>query len=251
VTSHAYTLERVDADRAGRSIWRPVKEGRADALLEAIRRWADEYGAPPTVADWEPSRARRAGHEWRAARWEQGDWPSARMVRNHFGTMSAAIRAAGLVPRRSPSRTRRHLVSPDAVLEAIRSWNARYGTPPTMTDWDPARARSAGQNWRIARFYEGDWPSIATVRHHFTTLNLAVVAAGLQPRRPGRQACADDVARGGGGSEHPVAQQVLALRVRSVAAAARRDDRPGLVDALSDLAMAALNWADDLRQAGA
>jgi hypothetical protein len=95
--------------------------------------------------------------------------------------MSAAIRAAGFVARRTPSRRRRHIGNPDVVLAAIRAWNEGYGSPPTMTDWAPGRARRLGQAWRIARYYENDWPSLATVRYHFKTLNLAVTAGAATP----------------------------------------------------------------------
>jgi hypothetical protein len=161
--------------------------------------------------------------------------------------MSAAVRAAGLVPRPSPSRSRRHLPSSEAVIDAIRAWKARYGEPPAMTDWDPARARATGQDWRIARYYEGDWPSIATVRHHFGTLSSAVRAAGLRPRvrgersASGRQLSADDA--------DPIerSQQILAFRVRSVARAAAHKDQRLLAEALNDLAVAAFGWADEIR----
>lgn len=244
-----FGVERAAAPPLTRTEWGPVKEARAEAILDAIRRWNRQYGEPPTLADWEPSRARRQGDDWRAERWEAGDWPSTRMVRNHFGTMSAAIRAADLVPRRTPSRARPHLTSPEAVLEAIVAWNARYGEPPTMMDWDPARARRHHHLWRISRFYLGDWPSIATVRHHFGTLNKAIVAAGLIPRRPGR------TSTGGRPDtrDHPdVApqQRMLALRVRSVVAAAGGADATALTRALNDLAATALSWADDLHRPG-
>jgi hypothetical protein len=243
-----FAIERVSAAQGSQRYWGPIKEARAEAILEAIRRWERTYGEAPTLADWEPSRARRQGHEWRARRWEAGDWPSTRMVRNHFGTMSAAVRAAGLIARRSPSRTRRHLSSSEAVLQAIRSWNARYGEPPAMTDWDPARARCSGQEWRIARFYEGDWPSIATARHHFGTLNRAILAAGLRPRVPGERAGSGRFpSRPTEGATAPRPQQMLALRVRSVAAAANRNDDRLLVEALKDLAIAAFGWADEIQ----
>jgi hypothetical protein len=169
------------------------------------------------------------------------------MVRNHFGTMSAAVRAAGLTPRPSPSRARRHLRSSDSVLDAIRAWNERYGEPPAMTDWDPARARAARQDWRIARFYAGDWPSIATVRYHFGTLNEAVEAAGLIPRRPGQQPSQSVAGAGAAAPTQSAAKQVLALRIKSVASADSGRDDILLIEALNDLAMAAFSWADELR----
>jgi hypothetical protein len=242
-----FVVDRAAPNSPRRKVWTPTKELRAEAILDALRRWADEFGEPPTVADWEPSRARRQGQEWRAQRWEAGDWPSARIVRNHFGTMSAAVRAAGLAPRPSPSRSRRHLPSPEAVTDAIRAWKALYGEPPAMTDWDPARARATGQDWRIARYYEGDWPSIATVRHHFGTLSSAIRAAGLRPRVPGERSASGrrHSVRDGDPIERP--QQILALRVRSVARAAAHKDQGLLADALNDLAVAAFGWADEIR----
>ena len=39
------------------------------------------------------------GQAWRIARYDAGDWPSIKSVRNHFGRLSDAIAAAGLVPR--------------------------------------------------------------------------------------------------------------------------------------------------------
>src|SRR5436309_9547643 len=51
-----------------------------------------------------------------------------------------------------------------------------------MADWDPARARRLEQDWRIARYRQGDWPSVRTVAHHFGSLSAAITAAGLTPR---------------------------------------------------------------------
>ena len=162
--------------------------------------------------------------------------------------MSAAVRAAGIPARPAPTRSRRHLASSEAVLDAIRAWHARYGEPPAMTDWDPSRARSQNQHWRIARYYEGDWPSVNTVRRHFGTLNQAIQAAGLPPRTAGRKAGAVYKPRGQAESATPPrAQDVLALRVRFVAELARRDEPHLLVDALTDLAAAASSWADEVR----
>jgi hypothetical protein len=51
------------------------------------------------MADWDPYRARQLGQSWRIARYEESDWPSVKSVRNHFGRLSDAVAAAGLVPR--------------------------------------------------------------------------------------------------------------------------------------------------------
>jgi hypothetical protein len=76
---------------ARRSATRSEVHPRVDArrfsrgeILEAMRAWAALYGEPPTVVDWEPSRARRLGQPWRAARFESGGWPTVRMVRSQF-----------------------------------------------------------------------------------------------------------------------------------------------------------------------
>jgi Homing endonuclease associated repeat len=71
-----------------------------EEILDAIRRWHKLYGEPPTMADWDPYRARVTRQEWRIDRYDAGDWPSARSVRNRFGRLSTAVATAGLVPRR-------------------------------------------------------------------------------------------------------------------------------------------------------
>jgi hypothetical protein len=246
----AYRVARRDPRLVARSQWGPTKERQAQEILDAIRRWAGMYGLAPTMADWEPSRARRQNQERRAERWEAGGWPSVRIVRSHFGTMSSAIRAAGLPARESPSRARPHVRSAEAVLDAIRAWNERYGEPPGMADWAPTRARRAGQQWRVARFYEGDWPSIATVRSHFGTLNNAIATAGLRPRAPGQRARSRHPPDHSSATINPDRhRQLLTLRVRSVGNAARRDDPDLLIESLNDLAVAALTWADEMRAA--
>ena len=42
------------------------------------------------------ARARKQGDHWRIERYRSGDWPSLVTTRWHFGSLSAAIRAAGL-----------------------------------------------------------------------------------------------------------------------------------------------------------
>jgi hypothetical protein len=222
-----------------------VAESRASDVLDAIRLWNERYGEPPTLADWEPSRARARGQEWRLERFEAGEWPSTRVVRYHFGTMSAAIAAAGLRGRRRPTRVRPHLRSADSVLEAIAAWVERYGETPGMADWDPSRARRAGQMWRVTRFYEGDWPSVATVRRHFGSLNAAVREAGFDPRPQGQRATP---LRSPGEPAPPVdgSASTVVLRIRAVSQAQRAADPAALVYALRDLSSACLNWADRL-----
>ena len=56
------------------------------------------------MADWDPYRARRMRQEWRVKRYDAGEWPSTKCVRNHFGRLSDAIASAGLTPRRQGQR---------------------------------------------------------------------------------------------------------------------------------------------------
>ena len=69
-----------------------------DQIVIAIKRWHDQYGEPPKVFDWDPSWARRRGEDWRAERFEAGDWPTVAIVRRQFGNMSKALFAAGVRP---------------------------------------------------------------------------------------------------------------------------------------------------------
>lgn len=76
---------------------KPRLEGPHE-VLRAIRAWTRRYGEPPTQSDWDPTRARANDNEWRVVRYRTGDWPSLQTARKHFGTLSAAVRAAGLEP---------------------------------------------------------------------------------------------------------------------------------------------------------
>jgi hypothetical protein len=92
-------------------------EWTAADILDAIRRWTELYGEPPTMADWDPDRARRIGQSWRVERYDAGEWPSAKSVRNQFGRLSDAIASAGLVPRRQGQRRPQRKPVLDANVE--------------------------------------------------------------------------------------------------------------------------------------
>jgi hypothetical protein len=83
--------------RGGGAAGKTTAEPRRDKAdwsrgdLAALVEWTRRYGDVPTLADWDPQRARTLGQEWRIARYHQGDWPSARTVANHFGSFSAAV----------------------------------------------------------------------------------------------------------------------------------------------------------------
>ena len=221
-------------------------------VLEAIRRWARRYGEAPTSTDWDPARARRMGHSWRAERFDAGRWPTVRVVRWHFGTFNDAVRLAGFEPRRAPARLRPNLIGPEAVVEAIVEWTRRYGDVPAMADWDPVRARRLGQTWRIVRYQDGDWPSARSVAHHFGSFAAAVATAGLVPRR--RSSTAEERAQGrvhnrtaaalAGAAAGSGDAAGLAMAVRGVAASRAAGDPVALHAALIDVAAAALAYAD-------
>jgi hypothetical protein len=204
------------------------------------------------MVDWDPSRARRLGYAWRAERFEAGEWPTARVVCGAFGSFNAALVHAGHAPRRAPSRVRANLADRDGILEAIREWVRRYGDVPAMADWDPARARRLKQEWRIARYYHGDWPSVRTVAHHFGSLSAAITAAGLKPRaqssqhadrRNERAANRHALARLAASQRQPGLKD-LASCLRALAVARKVSDPVALHAALIDLASAAIAWAE-------
>src|SRR6476646_4838049 len=89
VTPYAVARHSANGSRPPRVIGQR-RYTRAE-ILEAIRAWSHRYGEPPTVVDWEPSRARRLGQPWRAARFESGTWPTARMVRLQFNQFNSAV----------------------------------------------------------------------------------------------------------------------------------------------------------------
>src|SRR5215210_1036541 len=97
----------------------PATRGRSrytrDELIAAIRAWSERHGGPPTLADWEPSRARRMGHQWRVERFRAGTWPTAGMVAREFGTFGAGVAAAGFARPRAPLSKPR-LEGPEQVL---------------------------------------------------------------------------------------------------------------------------------------
>jgi hypothetical protein len=226
-----------------------------EAIVARIRDWVGVHGEPPTIRDWDPSRARRTGQGWRAVRFEAGDWPSVGMVKRQFGTFNAAVQAAGLAPRQGPRRVKRHLTGSEQVIAAIVEWTKRYAEPPTQADWDPVRARRFGQPWRIVRYCSGDWPSLNTVLYHFGSLGEAVSAAGLQPRRAGdageaiaarRLSNLRTVAEIGAGNGSSCRAPALAQQVEAVARARRTTDQQQLRIALLDLASTAIRWANDI-----
>jgi AraC-like DNA-binding protein len=56
----------------------------------------------------------------------------------------------------APTRTR------EWVRDAMRAWQARYGRPPSSTDWSRTHARRRGGD-ALNRLRDGDWPASSTV----------------------------------------------------------------------------------------
>jgi hypothetical protein len=226
-----------------------------DEIIGAILRWHARHGEPPKSIDWDPSRARRRGQDWRAERFTAQDWPTLAMVRRQFGTMSDALEAAGLPRRARPIQPRARILSREDILRALREWDRRYGEPPALADWAPARARRLKQSWRAERYLAGDWPHLSTVLKRFGTFGAAVRAAGLEPRPRGRHVRGHSGLHPG--TEASVALELaaaearcgpgeLATRVRAVAEARVGQDPTALRSALIQLATAALSWADEV-----
>ena len=97
-----------------------------------------------------------------------------------FGSWGAALRA---VTTRPAVRPYRHYNAPrvpawsvDAIVDAVRRWDAEHGRPPSYQDWDPAMARRRGRGDGAEAFYRGRWPTRPSPR------GAAGVGARCSPR---------------------------------------------------------------------
>jgi hypothetical protein len=120
-----------------------------ERLLDAIRTWTREHGAPPNTTRW-------------AKRDSAGRWPSAATVQLRFGTWEAALRAAGVrVERTSWDR--------EAVLAAIAAFADRHGRRPRSAELGNAN----------------ELPDHSTVVRYCGSLTQALAEAGCpRPERP-------------------------------------------------------------------
>jgi hypothetical protein len=79
----------------------------------------------------------------------------------------------------------------DSIIQAIHEWVALHGEPPRAADWNPSSAKWSGQLWRVERYRAGrpdgsPWPALNAAKRPFGgSLTAAIVAAGLEPARPG------------------------------------------------------------------
>lgn len=94
-----------------------------EEIIAAIRAWNDAYGNPPYASDWNPAKRRFYAHNClKKARWhlnrarafEEASWPSVQTVRLHFGSLNAALVAAGFEPRAPGTQPREN--GPDNTL---------------------------------------------------------------------------------------------------------------------------------------
>lgn len=111
-------------NNGGRTKWR-----RSD-VIAAIRRWSACYGAPPAAGEWNPSMARRLGHNERVERFYEQRWPNYRTVVKIFGGWNEAIRAAGLEPRPRggrPGQSRATVVASNTETDEVADRCLRKG----------------------------------------------------------------------------------------------------------------------------
>lgn len=113
-----------------------------EAILEAIRCFADCHGRPPSSQEW-----RLKGPERN---------PTSSVVRRHFGSFTAALAAAGF------ERHRRAFADEEA-LHALRAYFQENARIPTVREWQEL-GRSPSAGGLIKRF--GGW-------------NAALEAAGV------------------------------------------------------------------------
>jgi hypothetical protein len=93
----------------------------------------------------------------------------------------------------------------ETIVEKILEWNDRYGEPPCSADWNPSLARWRAQEWRIERYREGTWPSTNAAKRPFGgSFDAAVIAAGLEPHKPGPRRRAALSARPGFAQREPL-----------------------------------------------
>lgn len=137
-------------------------------VVEAIRKFHDLYGRPPTKIEWCPPIARRLGHPELAERFEsEGCWPSFRVIQRLFGTWNKAIEAAGFEPltsRRKVKWPREEIVS--ALAEYARTITDEVPTRRGFSKWPHGPSLTVLQragDWRALleeaqRFLPFEWP---------------------------------------------------------------------------------------------
>ncbi len=250
---------------------RRVTRWTRETIIEKIGEWNDRYGEPPCSADWNPSLARWRAQEWRIERYRDGVWPSTNAVKRPFGgSFDAAVRAAGLTPRRPGPRPRAvaEVAAPDgaaaerraqraeAKLDAARRRARRASEQAGRARRALARAHEAQAEWRDrvveeaaraieeadARVRAASDQAEAAVRDAASDRARARESEARGPAGARRSLGAGELARLRDGG--PSGPAVLAAALRSLAVARASGDRAGLARALGDVASAAVRWRD-------
>jgi hypothetical protein len=231
---------------------RRVRRWTRELIIEKILEWEARYGEPPCSADWNPSLARWRAQEWRADRYREGQWPSTNAAKRPFGgSFDAAIRAAGLEPRRPGPRRAAGAARPEVEPRAadrrdedpdVRRSEARAGVferlEAVIADADARVRASDDQAQAAVRDAAEARRALAAAERRARELS-ALVADGQ------RRLTAEEMSalRDGDGPSGPA---VLAAALRRLAKARAAGDRGGLRTALGEIASAAVRWHDAL-----
>jgi hypothetical protein len=215
---------------------RRVTRWSRETIITKIVEWHDRHGEPPCSADWNPSLARWRAQEWRIDRYRDGRWPSTNAVKRTFdGSFDAAVRAAGLEPRRpGPPR------APGAVQVSARSASAAVADAEARaraaTDQARAAVRDAAEAERAL--------AAARARAARAEAALAKLAVPAGDGGPVPLTAAELAAvREASGAAGPA---VLAVALKELAQARAAGDRRALAISLGAVAAAAIRWRDRL-----
>jgi hypothetical protein len=260
---------------------RRVRRWTRELIIEKILEWEARYGEPPCSADWNPSLARWRAQEWRAERYREGVWPSTNAAKRPFGgSFDAAVRAAGLEPRRPGPRRRAAGEAKPAVeqrgpgrnvAEGETGVRASNGRATTGDDLAVALERARVAEARAAALERGLLVAEGErVEELLADADARVRAADDQAAAAARDAvearqaaaAAERRARElsalvGDGQRRLTAGELAALRadgpsgpavlagaLRRLAKARAAGDRGGLRSALGEVASAAVRWHD-------
>jgi hypothetical protein len=123
-----------------------------DEILDRVKLWALLVGRPPSITQWHISdlnrqiarlRVRLEHHERVQALYESGDWPAVSTVVNRFGSMNAALVAAGFEPR-GPGQ------QPDVPVIPGKPWRPKAGEEAVDAAIEHTReARAAGDQEQL------------------------------------------------------------------------------------------------------
>jgi 5-methylcytosine-specific restriction endonuclease McrA len=154
------------APAATTRVWEP------ELILASLIRWARENGAWPRKDDWRSSGA------W---------WPNESVVRDVFGSWTAAVDAAqaasgiayprhrgggigaGKVRAKVQASRDGSTWTREQIIEAARAWHEAHGSWPTCRDW---------------RLAADEHPNYHTTRRHFASWRELLDAAGAPARTP-------------------------------------------------------------------